>query len=113
MRRGETTPRTGDMVRRAARWHAPRHVSNEDLRDLAELLVRDPAGEPLLARVAHQLAAWSRFAAPSTAILNMVRDHDDRVARGKASSLPPLGRKALGFRRCWSNRTSWAWLACR
>lgn len=46
MRRTETAVRTGDMVRRAAGWHAPR-PSDEDLRDLAELVVR---GRPLAVR---------------------------------------------------------------
>ena len=111
MRRSETAPRTGDMVRRAARWHAPR-PSDEGLRDLAELLVRAARDEALLVRVVHELGAWSRFVAPTTAVQNMVRDHNHSVAHG-GPGLPRLTGKPLGFRRTWSSRASWAWLACR
>ena len=103
--------RRTDLVRRAARWHALR-PSVEGLHDLAELLLRADRAGALLGRVVHQLGAWSRYATPATATVNMVRDHNDRVARG-SSSLPALRDKALGFQRCWSNRRSWAWLACR
>jgi hypothetical protein len=99
------------MVRRAAGWHAPR-PSDEGLRDLADLLLRAARDEALLARVVHELGAWSRFATPATATCNMVRDHNDRAARG-GRRLPPLVGKALGFQRGWSQRPPWAWLACR
>lgn len=111
MRRTETALRRGDMVRRAAGWHAPR-PSDEDLRDLAELVIRAARDEAVLARIVHELGAWLRFATPATAADNMIRDHDERAARG-GGSLPPLGPKALGFRRGWSHRAQWAWLACR
>ncbi len=111
MRRTETSSRAGDVVRRAARWHAPR-PSDEGLRDLAELLLRAAHDAALLARIVHELGAWSRFATPATATSNMVRDHDRRAARGGGPP-PPLAGKALGFRRGWSERAQWAWLACR
>ncbi len=111
MRRTDTAPRTRDMVRRAARWHALR-PSDEDLRDLAELLVRASRDEALLARVVHELGAWSRFATATTAMHNMVHDHNHRAAHG-GRRLPSLEGKALGFQRGWSNRAAWAWLACR
>jgi hypothetical protein len=111
MRRTETSPRAGDMVRRAAGWHAPR-PSDEDLRDLAELIIRAAHNEALLGRVVHELGAWSRFATVATAANNMVRDHNHRAARG-GRRLPPLAGKALGFQRGWSHRAPWAWLAYR
>ena len=111
MRRSETAPRTGDMVRRAARWHAPR-PSDEGLRDLAELLVRAARDEALLVRVVHELGAWSRFVAPTTAVQNMVRDNNHRAAH-RGPDLPRRTGNKLGFRRTWSSRASWAWLACR
>ena len=101
----------GGMVRRAARWHAPR-PSDEGLRDLADLLLRAARDEALLTRVVYELSAWSRFATPATATHNMVRDHNDRAARG-GRPLPPLRGKAANFRRCCSSRETWAWLACR
>jgi hypothetical protein len=111
MRRIDTAAGTGDMVRRAARWHAPR-PSDEGLRELAELLLRAARDEALLARVVHELGAWSRFATAATATNNMVRGHNDRAAGG-GRRLPPLAGKALDFQRCWSHRAPWAWLACR
>ena len=111
MRRTDSALRAGDMVRRAARWHAPR-PSDEGLRELAELLLRAARDDALLGRVVHELGAWSRYVTPATATHNMVRDHNDRAARG-GRRLPPLAGKALGFQRCWSHRASWAWLACR
>ena len=111
MRRTETSPRAGDVVRRAARWHAPR-PSDEGLRDLAELLLSVTRDEALLARVVHELGVWSRFATPATATHNMVRDHNHRAARGGGPP-PPLAGKSLGFQRGWSDRAPWAWLACR
>jgi hypothetical protein len=110
MRRTDESSAAGDMLRRAARWHAPR-PTDEDLRDLAELLHR-ARDEALIARVAHQLGAWCRFATSATAVRNMVHDFQARAARGDYR-LHPLPAKALGFHRCWSRREPWAWLACR
>jgi hypothetical protein len=110
MRRSDAVSATGDMLRRAAGWHAPR-PADEDLRDLAELLLR-ARDEALIAHLAHQLAAWCRFATSATAAGNMVHDYQARAARGDYR-LRVLPAKALGFHRCWSRREPWAWLACR
>ena len=111
MRRTDAEPDAGDMVRRAARWHAPL-TSDEGLCDLADLMVRAAHDEALLAGVVHQLAAWCRHSTPATATQNMVRDHQARMARGDHRLRPILG-KALDFQRVWSDRVLWAWLACR
>lgn len=103
-------PEMRSMVRRAAGWHAQR-PSAEDLRELAELLV-EVVPDAMLPAVVHELAHWCRFAAAATATTNLIRDHNRRRSRGGGPPAPLAG-KARGFHQACSNRSVWAWLACR
>lgn len=109
MRRTETAAGTRAMIRRAAAWHAPR-PSDEGLRELAELL-RDTATDKVLPRAIRELAAGARFVTAETATNNMIGGLTKTAVGAKRS--PRLGLKALAFQRCWSDRASWEWLACR